>query len=60
MHVGCSHTRLLLPHYRQAVQEAARHLLPGDKAWWVASWCSAGAEWTDLFYSALVPDATEA
>ena len=45
MHLGCAHSRLLLPHYRQAVQEAARHLPPGDKALWV-SWRSAGDEWT--------------
>ena len=32
MHVGCTHSLLLWPHYCQAVQEAARHLLPGDKA----------------------------
>ena len=43
MHVGCAHSRLLWPHYRQAVHEAARHLPPGDKALWVASWRSAGA-----------------
>ena len=28
-HVGCTYSRLLWPHYRQAVQEAARHLPPG-------------------------------
>ena len=32
MHVGCAHSLLLWPHYRLAVQEAARHLPPGDKA----------------------------
>ena len=32
MHVGCAHSRLLWTHYRQAVQAAASHLLPGDKA----------------------------
>ena len=32
MHVGCAHSRLLWPHYREAVQEAARHLPPRDKA----------------------------
>ena len=32
MHMGCAQSRLLWPHYRQAVQEAARHLPPGDKA----------------------------
>ena len=32
MHVGCGHSRLLWPHYRQAVHEAARHLRPGDKS----------------------------
>ena len=26
MHVGCTHSRLLWPHYRQAVREAASHL----------------------------------
>ena len=31
MHVGCAHSRLLWPHYRQAVHEAARHLPPGTK-----------------------------
>ena len=60
MHVGCTHSRLLWPHYRQAVQEAARHLLPGDKALWVASWRSAGAAWTEVFCSGLVPEAAEA
>ena len=40
MHVGRAHSRLLWPHYRQAVQEVARHLPPGDKALWVASWRS--------------------
>ena len=43
MHVGCAHSRLPWPHYSQAVHEAARHLPPGDKALWVASWRSAGA-----------------
>ena len=60
MHVGCAHSRLLWPHYRQAVQEAARHLPPGDKALWVASWRSAGAAWTEVFCSGLVPEAAEA
>ena len=55
MHVGCAHSRLLWPHYRQAVQEAARRLPPGDKALWVASWRSAGAAWTEVFCSGLVP-----
>ena len=32
MHVGCAHSRLLWPHYRPAVQDAARHLPPGDQA----------------------------
>ena len=41
MQAGCSHSQLLRPHYRQAVQEVARQLLPGDKALWVASWRSA-------------------
>ena len=60
MHVGCAHSRLLLPHYRQAVQEAPHHLPPGDKALWVASWPSAGAAWTKVFCSGLVPEAAEA
>ena len=60
MHVGCAHSRLLWPHYRQAVQEAARHLPPRDKALWVALWRSAGAEWTEVFCSGLVPEAAEA
>ena len=60
MHVGCTHSRLLWPHYRQAVHEAARHLPPGDKALWVASWRSAGATWTDVFCSGLVPEDAEA
>ena len=47
MHVGCAHSRVLWPHYRQAVQEAAHHLPPGDKALLVASWRSAPrAAWT--------------
>ena len=54
MHVGCADSRLLWPHYRQAVQEAARHLLPGDKALWVASSRSIGAAWTEVFRSGLV------
>ena len=60
MHVGCAHSRLLWPHYRQAVQEAARHLPPGDKALWVASWHSAGAAWTEILCCGLVPEAGEA
>ena len=60
MHVGCAHSRLLWPHYRQAVQEAARHLPPGDKALWVASWRSAGAAWTEVLCSGLVPEEAEA
>ena len=48
MHVGCAHSRLLWPHYRQAVHEAARHLPPGDKALWVTSWRPAGAAWTEV------------
>ena len=60
MHVGCAHSRLFWPHYCQAVQEAACHLPPGDKALWVASWRSAGAEWTEVFCSGLVPEAAEA
>ena len=59
MHVGCAHSRLLWPHYRQAVHEAARHLPPGDKALWVASWRSAGATWTEVFCSGLVPEDAE-
>ena len=38
MHVGCAHSRLLWPHYRQEVQEEGRHLPPRDEALWVASW----------------------
>ena len=60
MHVGCAHSRLLWPHYRQAVGEAASHLPPGDKALWVASWRSEGAAWTEVFSSGLVPEAAEA
>ena len=60
MHLGCAHSPLLWPHYRQAVQEAARHLPPGDKALWVASWRSAGAAWTEILCSGLVPEAAEA
>ena len=60
MHVGCAHSRLLWPNYRQAVQEAARRLPPGDKALRVASWHSAGAAWTKVFCSGLVPEAAEA
>ena len=53
MHVGCAHSRLLWPHYRQAVHEAVSHL-------WVASWRSAGATWTEFFCSGLVPEDMEA
>ena len=60
MHVGCAHSRPLWPHYRQAVHEAARHLPPGDKALWLASWRSAGATWTEIFCSGLVPQDAEA
>ena len=60
MHVGCAHSQLLWPHYRQAVHEAARHLQPGDKAVSVASWRSAGATWTEVFCSGLVPEDAEA
>ena len=60
MHVGCTHLRLLWPHYRQAVQEAARRLPSGDKALRVASWRSTGAAWTEVFCSGLVPGAAEA
>ena len=59
MHVGCAHSQLLWPHYRQAVHEAARHLPPGNKALWVASWRSAGATWTKVFWSGLVPEDAE-
>ena len=59
MHTGCAHPWLFWPHYRQAVQEAARHLPPGDEALWVASWRSAGAAWTEVFCSGLVPEAAE-
>ena len=60
MHVGCAHARPLWPHYRQAVHEAAHHLPPGDKALWVASSCSRGATWTEIFCSGLVPEGAEA
>ena len=59
MHVGCAHLRLLWPHYRQAVHKVARHLPPGDKALWAASWRSAGAAWTKVFCSGLVPKEAE-
>ena len=59
MHMGCAHSRLLWPHYRQAVQEAACHLPPGDKALWVASWRSEGAAWTEVFCFGLLPEAAE-
>ena len=60
MHVGCAHLRLLWPHYHQAVQEAARHPLPGDKETRVASWRSAGVEWMEVFCSGLVHEVAEA
>ena len=60
MHVGCARSRLLWPHYRQAVHDAARHLPPGDKALWVASWRSAGATWTEVVCSGLVPEDAKA
>ena len=60
MHVGCAHSQLLWPHYRQAVHDAARHFPAGDKALWVASWRSAGATWTEVFCSGLVPEDAEA
>ena len=60
MHVGCAHLQLLWPHYCQAVHEAARHLQLGDKARWLASWRSAGAAWTEVFCSGLVPEEAEA
>ena len=58
--VGCALSRLLWPHYRQAEQEAAGHLPTGDKALWVAAWRSAGAAWTEVFCSGLVPEAAPA
>ena len=60
MHVGCAHSRLLWAHYGQGVHEASRQPPPGDKALWVASWCSAGATWTEVFCSGLVPEDAEA
>ena len=60
MHVECAHLRLLGPHYCQAVQGAACHLPPGDKALWVASRRSAGAAWTEVFGSGVVPERAEA
>ena len=60
MHVGCAHSWILWPNYRQAVQKAARHLPPGEKALWVPLWHSAGAEWTEVFCSGLVTEAAEA
>ena len=60
MHVGCAHSQLCWPHYRQAVHQAAHHLPAGDKALWVASWRSAGAAWTEVFCSGLVPEDAEA
>ena len=60
MHVGCGHSQLLWHHYRQAAQEKARHLPPGDQALWVASWRSACAESTEVFWSGLLPEAAEA
>ena len=60
MEVGYAHSRLLWPKYRQAVHEVARHLPAGDKALWVASWRSAGATWTEVFCSGLVPEEAEA
>ena len=60
MHVGCAHSRLLWPHYRQAVHEAARQLSHGEKALWGALWSSAGATWTEVFCTGLVPEEAEA
>ena len=37
MHMGCTGSRLLWPQYRQAIEEAARHLPSGDNALWVGS-----------------------
>ena len=59
MHVGCAHSRLLWPHYRQAVQMTACYLPPGDKALWVASWRSEGPAGTEVLCSGLVPQAAE-
>ena len=42
------------------MHKAASHLPPGDKAPWVASWRSAGTQWTEVFCSGLVPEAAEA
>ena len=60
MHVECAHSRLLWPHYRQAVHGAARNLPTGDKALWVASWHSAVAAWTEVFCSGLGLEEAEA
>ena len=60
MHVGCAQSRLLWPHYRQAIHEATCHLPPGEKALPVASWRSAGATWTEVFCFGLVPENGEA
>ena len=60
MHVGSAHSQLIWRDSRQAVQEAACHLPPGDKALRVASWRSTGAAWTEVFCSLLVPEAAEA
>ena len=60
MQVGCADSRLLWPHYRQAVQEAACQLAPEDKTQWVVSRRSAGAAWTEVLCSRLVPEAAEA
>ena len=60
MHVGCAQSLILWPHYRVAVQEAARHLPPREKGLGVPSWRSAGPAWTEVFCSALVPEAAEA
>ena len=60
MHVRCAHSRLFWPHYRLAVQDAARHLPTEDKALSVATWRSAGAACTEVFSSGLVPQEAEA
>ena len=60
MQVGCAHSWLLWSGDRQAVQEASRHLPPGDKALWVFSWRSAGAAWAEVFCSGRMPEAAEA
>ena len=60
MHVGCAHSRLPWPHYRQVVQEEARHFPSGDDGLWVASWRSASAELMEVFCSGRVLEGAEA